>query len=531
MVKKRKKYKLINKVFKYFLQNKHLLIIPVVSVIILYLHYINSLSFSFTDAYNSYARAYFMEKGRSLYSGIFSHHNMLMVYISYVIQLLFQPQSLYKLVMTHQMFLAIFSVIMASLIIIRFRYVGLAFVLIYELCKYFLFGNLFLAEALVSYFIVYLAGLAFLKLQKEEIYNIEFILSGVFAWFVVFLREPFIPLTLLLYGIILFDKANKQAKIVSVIIFILLSVGIISTVELSEYYFHIITLNFGGYIQSELQNQDIWGVGLVKIFFYPFYIFLIGKLNDFRFILIALSSNFLLLNFILLKKRKFLIAIFLFMILGLANIRMRIPGETFYSAFHMLPWFALFTYLVPATTFYLYQNYKFNKLIIINVLVFFIITLIALMPPFTVAKQTTDRQFDYETSYARFYVNGEAILRLSNPDDLLFVEDWDTLVYWQSGLESSYKYAMYFPVMKGVDKYKMELDRMYNLNPPQFYYTDCKYKENPLPTKVASDYIRLNKDGYPSCVFIHKSKIAEISDEKWNNVKEFGFTLPESATF
>src|SRR5690606_18879315 len=98
--------------------------------------------FSFVDEFNNAVVGYFMLEGKQVYSQIFLNHHMLMPYLSAVLQYFFEPTTLYKLMLLHRGFVILFSLAMGGLLIYRFRYVGLGFVLIYELIKYYLFGNL-----------------------------------------------------------------------------------------------------------------------------------------------------------------------------------------------------------------------------------------------------------------------------------------------------------------------------------------------------------------------------------------------------
>lgn len=523
-----------NKLFANIKKKPYLLLIPFFAIIILYLHFIHATSFGFTDAYNSYVRAYFLNKGRLLYSDIFSHHNMLMVYFSYLVQK-FQPDTLYQLVLYHRMAIGVYCALMAGLLMWRFRWVGVGFVFVYELTKYYLFGDLFLAESLVAYLLVYIFGIVWQKVTKQSVSKIDIILSLVFTWLVAFLREPFIPVVVLLSAILIFDKKYVKLKAISILSLIILTFVLISTVVFSDYYFNMITLNFGGYIQDELGSQGVAGAGIVKIFLYPIVILFLGEKTDFHFILIALTGVFLMSVIPLLLKRQFKLAFLLFFSLGLANIRYREPGSEFFSGFHMLPWYALFVFsiflmLLKETRKVRFAWYKYISLALIGVAV-----VIAILPPYSTV-YNKERQDEFTANYGRFYTYGDAIRLLSNPNDSLFVDDWDTLVYWQSGLDSSYKYAMYFPVMTTVSKFSDAREEMFRRNPPDFYYTDCERKNITqkdavfIPQYRQKDYVNVLWSGQPSCLYILKKKVPEISQKQWNEVQaQHGFTSPERA--
>ncbi len=520
----------LNKIINFLKARKYLFFLPILILGILYLHFLHSTSFSFTDAYNSYVRAYFLDKNRLLYSHIFSHHHMLMVYLSYVIQKITTPHDLYQLVLYHRMFIGLFSVCMSVVLILKFRWVGVWFVLLFELTKYYLFGNLFLAESLVAYFLVYMGGVALQKaLLRRSLSRVDIVGIAISTWMIAFLREPFIPIAGILFVYTFLDKKYLKTKIISIFGMIVASIWMIQTVIWEDYIFNMFTLNFGGYIQEELGSKGVLGVGILKIIFYPFYIFIGGQNTDFRFILLLISCIFVISIAILIIQKKYTVSLLIGVILALSNIRFRDPGSEFYAGFHMLPWYGVYLFITLMLFVYLQKKLHLKWYLILSVVAMGGVIGFAIKEPYSIVKRDVDRYEEFSTNYGRFYVNGEVINILSDSNDKVFVDDWDTLVFWQSGLDSSYKYAMYFPVMSNVPKFASERDEMFANNPPEFYYTDCGQSEykNPLPISVLSRYVNLYFDGEPTCLYILKTKASTISSDKWDKVKEFGFYLPE----
>jgi hypothetical protein len=43
-----------------------------------------------------------------------------------------------------------------------------------------------------------------------------------------------------------------------------------------------------------------------------------------------------------------------------------------------------------------------------------------------------------------------------------------------------------------------------------------------MPSKNRKDYVRLYEFGKPSCLFVKKDKIKNITEEQWKNAAEFG---------
>jgi hypothetical protein len=454
-----------------------------------------------------------------------------MVYLSFVVQKIALPQDLYQLVVSHRMFIGLFSVLMSSILIVRFRWVAVWFVLIFELTKYYLFGNLFLAESLVAYLLVYMVGIAWLKFHQKELPSkIDLITVAVSTWMVAFLREPFIPLAGLMFLFIFFDKNHLKTKVLCIAGMMLSALWMISTVIFEDYFFNMFILNFGGYIQEELGSKGVAGIGALKIIFYPIYIFIGGLSTDFRIILLLLSCVFVISIGFLLIRKKYSLVIAIFAVLSLANIRFRDPGSEFYSGFHMLPWYALYIFITLFLVEYLRKATKLKwYMYIVGVMVIGVL-LVAVKSPYSTIIRDVDRYEEFSTNYGRFYVNGEVINILSDADDKVFVDDWDTLVYWQTGLDSSYTYAMYFPVMNSVDKFSTEREKMFMKTPPEFYYTDCGQNKNrnPLPSQIQNQYINLYFDNEETCLYVLKSKAVTITAQQWEKINEFGFYIPEN---
>ncbi|HRN69551.1 MAG TPA: hypothetical protein PLS49_00040 [Candidatus Woesebacteria bacterium] len=452
-----------------------------------------------------------------------------MVYLSYVIQKVTAPPDLYQLVMSHRMFIGLFSVFMTIILTMRFKWIGIWFVLIFELTKYYLFGNLFLAESLVAYLLVYMVGIAWLKLNKsEDLSRLDIIGVAICTWMIAFLREPFIPVAGLLSIYIFFDKQYIKTKIITIVGMIISALWMINTVIFEDYFFNMFVLNFGGYIQEELGSKGVVGVGGLKIIFYPLYIFIGGLSTDFRLILLFLSCIFTISIGFILVKRKYVLTLAIFSVLALANIRFRDPGSEFYAGFHMLPWYAVYVLITLFLVGYLRKTTKLKWYMYLVGIMICGVILVAIKSPYSTIKRDVDRYEEFSTNYGRFYVNGEVINILSDSDDKVFVDDWDTLVYWQANLDSSYTYAMYFPVMNSVEKFSKERENMFMNTPPEFYYTDCgqNKERSPLPVQIRDQYHRLFFDNEPTCLYVLKTKAETISEKQWERVREFGFYVP-----
>lgn len=482
----------------------------------------------FDDCFN-FVAAKFMLRGKPLYSEIFFNHQPLGAYLSYSIQGVLEPKTAYQLIFDHRIFVLLFSFSIDILIIYRFRWAGIGFVLFYELTKFYFFGDRFLAEAMIAQPLVYLWGVAWYKIQNRSLLFSDFLLSGILTWFVVFMREPYIPVALFLFILILWNRKFLKLKFISLFTFLLLSIITLGFVNLREYFFQVFKLNIDAVVSKSGGGSGLRNV--LTSFFYPFEIILTGKETFIRQILIGVDLVFLTLMFFSFKLQKYKEVVFIFLVLGFSATRTVLPGTMFYEAFHMLPWYGLF--LISVFLLFGAVFKSLNRKVVY--LLFFLLLgtlVISLLPTRSFIWDKIDRQKLFNTNYAYYFTYGEAIKILSNQKDELFVDVWDDFIYWQADLNSSYKYSLYTPLMVSFTKYKNARTQMFNYNSPDFYYTHCDngkllFPSAVLPKNKEKDYKQLYTNGKPACLFIKKTKLSKITDKKWKETEKLGFYLYE----
>lgn len=520
---------------KFFRKNKYFVLSCIVAVF--YLLFLGKIfyqrigAFGCSDQCINFVAAYFMLKGKELYSQIFFNHQILMAMISFVIQKILHPASLYQLVLDHFLFTVVFSFIMDALIIVRFRWRGIGFVFLYETSKYYLHGNLFLPEALIVYPFVYLTGVIWEYINRQKVLSIDIVLGGFFTWFIIFMREPYILAALFLYIILLFNQKYVKAKILSISIFFTLTGFLAMMISLKDYYFQVFEVNRRAYFEhGEGFAMDIIR-DVLKVLFYPVLIFIDGKWTLLRTELIILSLVFIAAIIMLIRFKKIKNVVLIIFILAIINSRMAPPGTIFFEAFHMLPWYGVYIMTVLSMVSYLCLQLPIKRIGLMLIGFLFFASSLIFFSPRSFIWDNIDRMAEFNTNYAPYYAYGETIKALADKKDKLFLDQWDDLIYWQSDLDSSYKYSLYIPVASSIELFNKARLLMFKEYPPAFYYAKCSKKiyYTSLPEFSKNEYAQLLKNGEQSCLFIHKNKISNISIDKWEKIKSFGFFLPSAA--
>lgn len=483
----------------------------------------------FDDCFNIVA-GYFIGQGKLLYTNIFFNHQPIPAFISFFIQKIYQPQSVYELIYRHRMTLIGYFAFADIILILRFGIPGFAFALLFETTKGYVFGERFLAESIIVYPLVYLFGLAWESLGKKRITMFELTIASVLAWFVLFSREPYIPLTLIIYLTVC--MCNWPRSRFPLFLLLLGSFLTLFAFDVKSYWWNVVTVNLATIAGSEIQTLGQNGFGIFSIFLYPFQTFVSGTWNHFRQIEVVLSAIIIIsvIIFILRPKlRKY--AIFLVLTLGFANIRQVTPGTIYYVAFHHMIWYAFAIVSVGFLLNTMQQSYRLFALV--GWIVYGCIVLYTLITPDSYLREIVDRTAQFGVGYGHYITQGEIIRRLSDPTHTLFLEEWDDLIYWQAKRPSAYPYSWYTSVMHVFPQYRRARDIMFAEHPPDFYYGQCdeKSQTNSLPENRKYDYVQLTQNGKLMCLFVKDDLAVNISDERWVSVRDFSVDDPRVSIY
>lgn len=513
---------ILNPYFRFFGLFLFLLIVYAVLYKI-YIPKINAFG-CFDDCFN-YVGGYFIGKGKQLYSQIYFNHMPLMAYISSVIQHYGKPINIYALVLQHRQALLFFSFISNLFIVWRFGLVGIAFTFFYEFSKFYVFGDRFLAEAFIVYPLVYMTGLGLYTIAKKHIQNYDIIFASIMTWFVVFMREPYVPVIIFLYGIVIFPVLFKKIGIVSIGLFFILTAFLFSLFPVQDFLFNVISVNFQRGLTSELKSNNFFGTGIIKSFLYPTNIIFEGYWNVLRVQLLSLTFVMGFSFYLWLKGKKQLVTLlFLFILLGLANLRPTPPGQQYYEAFHMINWYGLYIFI----TFYLLSEVART---IHKSYIFYgiagILTMFVLVNPKSFIYQHVDEHTEFITNYGTLLQIGEVIKAISGYKQTLFTDGADELLYVTTRMDSSYQYSFYYSAS---DKYILSRMNMFLHNPPDIYYDFCSPEAptNPsIPSEFRPLYVQWYSEGKPTCLYMKKSLASLMTTSQRSKAREFLYYLPE----
>lgn len=470
----------------------------------------------------NYGAGYFMSQGKHLYSQIFFNHQPMMAYLSFLIIKFLHPANMFELLLRHKQALIIFSFIANLFIILRFRFAGAGFVLFFELSKYYLFGDRFLGESFIVYPMVYMIGIIWLMLRKQIVYQWEYIATAIATWFVLFTREPFMPVILIELFFIL-GKPSTRIKQCAYAIFLILVAITLAYIPWKEYIFQVFTINSQGVGAADAKATNLFGIGMIKVFFYPLIIFFSTKWNEFQLILFGVALVFFVTEiYPLVKGKLWKELIVLFVLFGLTNLRPVDPGLIFYSAFHLIPWFGMFLLI----TFLSLEKYIVNSPKRGRMLLIFLVAIFSGYILFSKSfiHTKTDPQVEFMINFGDTYEIGNIVRILSKPGQTFFIDNADRidLSYIQSQRVSPYPYSWYgfvAPYNPVFDKAKYT---MFVNNLPDFYYGTNKQIPD-APENTIQLYQPLYVRKRLSFLYVKKSIYGGISDDKWNQVKQFDY--------
>ncbi len=472
------------------------------------------LSFRFVDEEYNFAIGRYLTKNEVLYDDIITNHQPITHILSGIIQKYAKPNTTYLLIDRHRTFIIIWSTIWALFLTAYFGWTAFLFVLIYELTKSQLLGNLFLAETLTTYPLVFLIGLTCFK--KSKFAKWELILVGICLTLLTFLLGPIWPVLGLII-IILFYKQRNNLKFT----LFYLALGILPIILLVFKYSSLL-----GYLKIYLYTNltytvpnyhtdyyhESWALTIFKAMITPVLSLSSEGTDPILWITKALSFLFIISLIYLIFKKKYLQAVVSFLLLGLTNIRFVWPGRGGYGGFHLLPWYASLIFI--STAFFI-KRLKVAYIILI---------VLALWASLIYAKSELfikrDLSKDYEINYSTYTDLGQIIRIIRKPQDTLFVSRDAWLVYWQSDANHIPKLFGYYTWMAGIPYINDKVIQAFTTNPPTLIYCeDCLSSDL---GQYLNQYAEVRRYGGKTGLYVLPERLKNLTHDQKDQLRFYG---------
>ncbi len=501
--------------------NKRILfvIILLIFLVITSKAYLNHVFFlDFADEEENFLPGKYILSGKKLYSDIFVQHQPTAYVISGFIQKIVNPKTISALVKVHRFSIILWSSLWGIALTLRFGLPLFITVLILELAKISLLGNLFLAESLVIYPLIYL-GSYILLVKNPKLVELFFI--GFLIAFVFYSLSPLWPLMIFisLYLLLRSRKRLKEALILTAN-FLLITVIVFRFSSVKEYFINTIYITLKYYLPLTRDSSGTFSP--LKGLLAPLLALFDTKNTHLIWVIKALSITLFFNLFLLLKKKRIGEVVLIIVSLGLASIRYVKPSSELYGAFHMLPWFSL---LIVYTTISSFQVIKLIKNIKLKILVALLI-IIGLSVTIVQSKRTLfDRrnpETDLHVHYSPHYVYGDILKIMKKPDDTLFVVPVNSLVYWHSGILPLSKYIFFYEWMEQTDL-TQEIKQLFKINPPDFLY--CVNCQKSVVYLYINQYHQLKKNEQVIPLFVRKDRLKKLDTFQKDKLINFNIQI------
>lgn len=485
----------------------------------------NLFSFRFVDEEYNFAIGKYLTRGEILYDHIITNHQPITHILSGLIQKYTKPNTAYLLINRHRTAIILWSAIWSLFLVTYFGLAASLFVLIYELTKSYMFGNLFLAETVVVYPLVFLLGLTLFK--KLPIRKWELFFSGICLTFLTFTLGPIWPsLGLLVLLLIYRQRSNLRSSLIYLALGDLMVVLLIMKYTSFLGYAKIYLLTNLTYTIPSYHNSyyhESWILTITKAFITPALSFFTQDVTPILWIIRTLSLLLIIHLAYLFYQKKYYLAISTFLLLGLTNIRFVNPGSGHYAGFHLLPWYACLIFLTLLLSF---EHFKSKIYPSIKMISLFLVVA-SIFASLNFAKSElfikSDPKKDYEINFSTHITLGEIVRILKNPNDTLFVAPDAWLVYWQSDTKHLPKLFGYYPWMGGIPKFHEAVIQAFILNPPTFFY--CENCKNSELEQFLNKYIEIRRYGGKTNLYVIPEKIKNLSVEEKAQLKFYGVDL------
>lgn len=474
-------------------------------------------SLNFVDEDDNIVIGGLLNNSNKLYVDIFTQHQPSAYIMSGIIQKITRPQNIYMVVKRHREFMIIWSAIWLIFLSWRFGWRLWLAGSILELSKIILLGNMFLAESLVLYPLIYL--IAYMLEQGRGKYPKEIFLVIATYWFVWFTLSPLWPfLIFYFFWGLLTTSGPKQHFLNYSLVGVSAAGYLIIATDLGKYLYDVVYINYKYYLP--LTTQISFSESLLKAVASPIMpIFasghspLLGLIKLFSWIMFATISYSI-------YKKKISSGFLYIMILALVSLRYINPNNTLYGGFHMLPWFGIMTYLAIHSL----ADLKLRLLTRLGVFMVFLVLVISLL--FPLVKNNLLDSRDKERDYYIHYSPGEDIWSLvkilSRKQALsVWVEPVEYWPYWQSGARPYSTMVNYYGWMDQSEPLKNMLKISLDQELPDIIWND----NGEGSKEYLDNYLRFKRDGKYINLYLRNDRLDLLTDDVRRDLSYYRFEI------
>lgn len=452
-----------------------------------------ALAFKFVDEQYNFTIGKYLSWGEVLYTDLISNHQPITHIFSYQTQNLTSPPNIFLLLKKHRQAVAVWSFVWALILVLYFGLGSFFFIILFEISKFHLLGNLFLAESFASYPLVFLIGMVFFLSRKLS--RIEHIFFGLTIGLLGLTLGPIWPTLLVL--MIMFGF--KQKITIHNLLYTAsgLVIAILYILNFSSFWGYIKYYLFANLVYTiPVHQHEPFLIVAAKSLITPFLSFLPLPQTPTLLVIRILTVLLLINTFITKRFKKFLL---LLCILGATNLRFINPGTEGYDGFHILPWYSAFLFC----TLMFIRKTLVNLLIIAFVIIFSINSAKTLFTKDDSLKQ-------YSINYSTQESVGNTIRQMKKPNDTLFVSQDAYLIYWQADIAHLPYSFGYYSWMSGIPDIHTRVLQSFEENPPTFFYCDnCQGLDL---ARYLPKYRHFKKIGSPDNLYILNKHILEIAN-------------------
>ena len=474
-------------------------------------------SLNFVDEDDNIVIGNYVKEGKVLYQDVFSQHQPSMFILSADLQSIFKPDNILMVIKRHREFVIVWSLMWLIILSARFGLFVLIPGILLELSKITLLGNLFLAESLVIYPLIYLT--LYLIVPKSSSRLWEYWVISLIFWFLWFSLAPLWPLLIICLCMIFYQSSHKPLLIQTII-----TLGLLSTlyltqyISLKDYYYDVIFINYKYYIP--LTTPVGLPTSIIKAFFAPIYGLLSPKSGELLILIRMLSLGIILKTIYLIIDKKYFKAGIIFLVLGLSSLRYIEPSNTLYGAFHMLPWFALLISLNFVDLAHFSRMRMIQKIFQVVILVLVFASVI------NVAKVNL---WDHRTPSTDFYVHYSpsedirTIVSILSQDveQTIWVEPVMYWPYWNTKGNQYSTMINYYDWMDQTPPMKNSLERQFASNLPTIVWAKTTLGIG----NYLGSYSRFKRDGSYLDLYLRQDQIAKISQKSRDALDYYRFEI------